>query len=82
MRLMRVEYIPEPTYADSKIPIHDILVDFLSSDMQYAKVIREPGDYVRSESARQTLQQACRRYNFPIKVLTRSGEIYIAKADV
>lgn len=79
MKLERIEAIPETVYGKPKMDLRGLLDEFLASDMQYAHVILDPGDYYRPEYARITLVEACRRYGYNIKVISRNGANYLAK---
>ena len=81
MKLVRVESIPEPNFKKTKENIFKIMEDFITSDMQYAEVVIEDGEYCRVESARQSLISAVKTYGFAINVMTRDGKLYLAKKE-
>lgn len=82
MRLVQVDSIPKKVNDVPKKSIRKFLEDFLKSDMDYAKVIFEPGEYVRVEGARQSFIRACKHFRYGIDVKTRGGDIYLVKRGV
>ena len=82
MKLVRVEEIPEVVNHTPKKQVNVMLSDFIASDMKYAKVEIEEGEYARIEYARQSLLQVCARCGYRVEVKTRNGEIYLAKKEV
>lgn len=79
MRFVKVESIPEPIYDAPRKHVYKLLEEFLASDMDYALLILEPGDYVRPESARQTLIRTCRHFRYGIDIKTRNGNLYLVR---
>lgn len=82
MKLVRVEEIPEVDKRRSKKMVSEMLANFVASDMKYAKVVLEEGDYSRVEHARHSLLKACTRDGYMIDVKVRSGDIYLAKKEI
>lgn len=82
MKLVRVDGIPDHT---TKNKCHNNLIDvlnnFLASDMQYAHVVWEPYGYANVNSARAALYQTRRTQNYPIRIVHRNGELYLAKKE-
>ena len=80
MKLVRVDEIPTPMPANKNFNnVSDILDNFLASDMKYAKVVWQPYGYANVDSARAALYQARRRQNYPLLIMHRNGELYLAK---
>lgn len=79
MRLVKVDYIPRQVHDGPRKKVYKFVEDFLKSDMDYAKVVLDPGDYVRPESARQSFIRACKRFGYGVDVETRNGDIYLVR---
>jgi hypothetical protein len=78
MELVRVESIPSTVYNHTKQNLRELLEGFVNSDMRYAKVVFE-NEYDCVEYVRSALMAACKRHGYDIKVMYRSGTIYLAK---
>jgi hypothetical protein len=84
MRLVKVNSIPEKNTTHSRLDLIKMIEDFVMSDMDYAKVLLDTGEYSCAEYARSSLGQAIRRTGYPVDVKYRNGEIYLVRrsADV
>ena len=72
-----VKLIPEKSPRHSKY--YSVLVSFLETGMAIAK-LKYSG--VPSQIVVSSLKNICIRYNFPIRVYSRDGEIYLENRDV
>lgn len=81
MRFVRVEDIPEMRRERNHNDVCMLIENFLASDMEYAKVVLDPGDYANAEYARQSLLQARRYRNYNVNIIVRNGEMYLARKD-
>ena len=82
MKLVRVEEIPEPDRTKPKNNLYGMLNEFLESDMTYAEIVLDHGDYCSIDSAKQTLFTTIKRHNLPIKLKSSHGILYLAKKEV
>ena len=83
MKFIEVSEIPERKDYDGrpKKPVRKFIECFLLSDIRIARVILEDEDYARPEYARLSLNEACKRYGYPVEVKTRSGDIYLVRKE-
>lgn len=72
---------PKSSYRPMK-SLFLMLEEFMESGVKYAQVVLEPGDYNRAENARNSLTSASKYYGYPIKVVTRDGELYLVRKDL
>ena len=79
MRFVQVESIPKQINDAPRKRVYELLENFLKSDMDYALVVFDPGEYTRLESARQTFIRTCRHFGYGIDVKVRNGEIYLVR---
>ena len=83
MTLVRVEEIPvDDIHNKVSNNVIDVFDRFLESDMRCARVVWEPYGYSNIESALAALYQTRRRQNYPVRIVRRNGEFYIAKKEV
>lgn len=81
MKFVEVDHIPNHTKTKMK-PVREILESFLSSDIKYAKAVFEEGEYSVVSTAWNSLYQACYKYNLPIQVTMRGGDVYLIRTDM
>lgn len=82
MKFVKIDRIPERREKASKKPTREMLEEFLSADIKYASVVLEEGDYCRTESARCSLVNTINMCDYPIKVETRRGELFLVRMDI
>lgn len=80
MRFTKVENMPNVGRKASALKME--LIEFINMDTKCAKVTLAPGEYSNSNSAQSTMQNASKRYGFPIMVRCRKGEIYLIRTDM
>lgn len=80
MKFVEVDRIPGHTKVKQK-PIKNVLEAFVSSDVKYARVELEDGEYAIPSTAYSTLYSACLNYKLPLNVTFRGGNIYIFRTD-
>lgn len=81
MRFEKIDHIPAKVPTRYKKDTYEMLDRFVKSDANFARVILDPGDYTRLESARQSLKESCQRHNLPVRVITRDGELYLSRQE-
>lgn len=80
MRFTKVETMPKLGRKASALKME--LIEFINMDVKCVKVTLAPGEYSCSNSAQSTIQNAIKRYGFPITVRCRKGELYLIRTDM
>lgn len=82
MYFVKVAELPESNENCSKKDIRGLLEEFVKADIKYARVVMDDTEYSRVDSGRQSIQQSIKHYNFPVKVRTRRGVLYLERLTV
>lgn len=72
---------PKSGYRPMK-PMFLIMEEFIASGVRYAQIVLEDGDYSRPDNARNSITSVCKYYGYPLKVVTRAGELYLVRTDL
>lgn len=83
MILQPVDYIPEkPSTLNLKHNLYEMLEDFVTRGIKYAKVQYDDSEYVSRDYARTAIHTCIKKNGFPIRVCMRNGSLYLERVEV
>lgn len=80
MKFVKVDVLPARgnNTSNNKI-LHQFLTDFLGSNIEVARVEWGKDEYLNHMSCYTSLNKAALRYEMPIRVISRNGNIYLVR---
>lgn len=84
MRINHISNLPDDAQRNSKISNNNIqrmLMDFYESDMEYAEVEFDHGEYATSQSLYSGMRKSIQKLQLPIEARLIQGGVYLVRME-
>lgn len=82
MRFVEVDEIPERVQRKLYRKISPMLDDFMEASIKYARVETKHDDWSTCGVMYRDLRNAVKNRGYPIQVVQRNGDVYLARKDI